>query len=723
MLPGRSALAASLVGELAEYLGRSEAEVLERCRRGTDALAHSWLAASPRTADEVSRFYEQTDAYLYDLTWWHALADDDSALAQVEALEAALGYRSREVLDFGSGIGSLGLLMSRHGLDVTLAEVNATLNDYARWRFDRRGLPARFLDAGSEELPENAFDFVSAVDVLEHLPDPQSALLMLSAALRPGGALFVHLPPGEDPSRPMHLWHDPDVLLQHLDEADLWLERSDGATLVLRRGPAPRYALGKGLKVISEGGDWTLLSERPLGVTRLNERAGRLLARLQGGERTAGEVSAKSGLSLADAVPFLDSLVERRVLTRTSTPRPARWPSVTVVVPARGRSSETRACVRSLLALDYPPDGLEVLVVDDASEPPLSGALQDLPVRVMRLEENAGQSAARNLASEAARGEVLAFIDNDCLADPDWLRALVPSLCEPGVDVAGGRVFPPPGGVLGGRVAAFEAARSPLDMGAMGGAVGPREPIPYLPTCNLAVDRETLLRLGGFDECMLLGEDADLVWRAVGAGSSARYEPQARIVHRHRTRLPSLLRRRADYGSSEADLQSRHPKARRTMTVPGVGMVALAALTALPISRPAGLGLASFAAVALCAEVGVKLLRLRRAEVRLAARGVAAAVLRQQGAGFYHLGANVARYYSLPLLGASLLWSPLLAPTLVLLIVPAAVDHRRSRVDLAPTSFACLYWLELAAYQIGVWRGCLTKGKFRPLLPALRLLK
>ena len=722
VLPGRSDLRASLVGELAEYLGRPEKEVLERCRMGADALACSWLDASPRTADEVSRFYEQTDAYLYDLTWWHALADDQSALAQVEALEAALGYRSRKVLDFGSGIGSLGLLMARYGLDVTLAEVNATLDGYARWRFDRRGQPARFLDAGSEELPENAFDFVSAVDVLEHLPDPRCALLMLSAALRPGGALFVHLPPGADPSRPMHLWHDPEVLLRHLDEADLWLERSHGASLVMRRGPAPRYALGKGLKVLSGGENWALLSERPLGVTRLNERAGRLLARLQGGARTAGEVPAEDGLSLADAVPFLEGLVERRVLTRTSAPRPARWPSVTVIVPARDRPSETRACVRSLLALNYPPDGLEILVVDDASEPPLSGTLEDLPVRVLRLEENAGQSAARNLASGAARGEVLAFTDNDCLADPDWLRALVPALCEPGVDVAGGRVLPPPG-ASEGRVAAFEAARSPLDMGATGGAVGPREPVPYLPTCNLAIDRETLLRLGGFDERMLLGEDADLVWRAVGAGSDVRYEPQAKVMHRHRTRLSSFLRRRADYGSSEADLQLRHREARRTMTVPGTGTVALAALAALPISRPAGLGLASLAAVALCAEVGVKLRRLRRTGVRLAAHGVAAAVLRQHGAGLYHLGANVARYYSLPLLGTSLLWPPLRAPALVLLIVPAFVDHRRSRAGLAPTSFAGLYWLELAAYQIGVWHGCLTKGTLRPLLPALRFLK
>jgi mycofactocin system glycosyltransferase len=154
---------------------------------------------------------------------------------------------------------------------------------------------------------------------------------------------------------------------------------------------------------------------------------------------------------------------------------------------------------------------------------------------------------------------VLAFTDNDCVADAGWLRSLISCLCEPGTEMAGGRVLsPPPDGL----VAAFEAARSPLDMGDASGPVGPAGPIAYIPSCNLAADRETLRRLGGFDESMALGEDADLVWRASRAGCGVRYEPAAKIVHRHRTRLAALLRRRADYGSSEADLQLRHPEAR-----------------------------------------------------------------------------------------------------------------------------------------------------------------
>ena len=726
-LDNHADLRSSLVGELAEYLGRPQAEALEDCRAGAARLAAEWRAAAPETAEEISDFYARTDAYLYDLTWWHALEEDESALAGVEALDAALERRASTVLDFGGGIGSLGILLAAHGLDVTVAEVNAKLSGYARWRFEKRGLSAEFIDAGSEALPEAAFDFICAVDVLEHLPDPRGALLSLAAALRPDGALLVHLPAEDDPSRPMHLWHGPQTLLRHLDEAGLWLESATDSTLVLRKGEAPQYELRAGLKVLPAKGGGILLSEIPLSATRLNPQAAALLGSLEG-SLTAVESSKRSGVPLTHATGFLDGLAEKRVLNRTRPELPVRWPSVTAVVPSRNRPQETRACVQSLLALDYPRELLEVIVVDDASSPPLAPALSELPVRILRREDNAGQSAARNAAAEAASGEIVVFTDNDCVVEPGWLRALIPWLCRPGVDVAGGRVL---AAEEEGRVAAFEAVRSSLDMGKTGGSVGLEEPIPYLPTCNLAVDRRMLLSLGGFDENMRLGEDADFVWRAARAGSGVRYEPEARIVHNHRTRLWELLRRRADYASSEADLQSRHPESRRVMVVPLVAAVSLAALPMLFVFRPAGIGLAALAGIGLAAlaalalvrETGGKSWQLRQAGVRLPVRSVAAAVSRQHGAGLYHLGSNVARYYGLPLLGAALLCRPLLPPVLILLTLPAVVDHRRLRPKLGLASFTGLYWLEMAAYQVGVWRGCLKHRTARPLLPGLRFTR
>lgn len=723
-LPGQPDLARSLVAELAAFLEQPVEEVEARCRRAAGELARAWREQAPATPAAITAFYRHGDAYLYDLTWWHALAEDDSALVQVEALEAALARHARNALDFGGGIGSLGLLLARHGLEVTLADVNPRLNEYARWRFARRGLPARVIDLppGPLDLPAAAFDFISAVDVFEHLPDPGATLMALAAALRPGGALFIHLPGAADAGHPMHLWRQPATLLHHLEAAGLWLEgegsrieRDGNARLLLRRGKGPRYRLNQGLELRPNADDGTLLSMRPLVALRLNQRAFATLAALNGGGTALELVSARPELSLPETTTFLDSLARRRVLIK-QLPPPERLPAVTAIVPAHGRPEATRACVESLLAQDYPAELLEVIVVDDASDPPLAPALAGLPIRLLRQDQNIGQSAARNRAAELARGEVLAFLDNDCVAAPGWLRTLAAALDEPGVEIAGGRVLAPP---PEGPVAAFEAARSPLDMGPVSGPVGPGETITYMPSCNLVIRRSLLLRVGGFDPAMRLGEDVDLIWRALATGAQARYVAEAAVVHHHRVRLGALLRRRADYASSEADLQRRHPAGRRTMALPRMALAFLAALIAV-WSAPALAGLiAAGIAVALAREVGRKRRELLRHGVHLPWGRVSAAVLLQHRAAFYHLGANVTRYYSLPLLALALLWRPLLPALLLLCLTPPALDYYRLRPRLSLPLFVGLYWLELGAYQIGVWRGCRERRTLRPLAPAL----
>jgi mycofactocin system glycosyltransferase len=487
------------------------------------------------------------------------------------------------------------------------------------------------------------------------------------------------------------------------------------------RGREPaRYKLQPGLDLIPDDGEGQggglLFSLRPLMAMRLNAKAFALVSGLEA-ESTAADAAARvPGLSPANAAAFLDSLAQRRLLARKA-PAAGKWPLVSIIVAARGRHMATRACIESLLALDYPGEQCEIIVVDDASEPPLAQALAGLPVRLLRQEDNIGQSAARNLAAAEARGELLAFIDNDCVADPAWLRTLVPYFEEPAVGIVGGRVIAPP---PAGRVAAFEAVRSPLDMGAVGGPVGPDEVVAYLPTCNLMVRRDLLLVQEGFASDMRLGEDVDFIWRALRTGVRVWYAPAGQIVHYHRVRLGALLQRRADYGSSEADLQRRHPASRRIMLLPKVGMLMLAMLAALTVSWPVSIAFAALVLAMIAFELLAKFHRLRRLGVAIPASRIGAAVLREHGASLYHLSANVTRYYGLPLLIAGVLWPPLLPAAAVLLLASPISDYHRLRPSLSLPAFIHLYWLEMAAYQLGVWRGCLRRRTLHPLLPILR---
>ena len=124
------------------------------------------------------------------------------------ALQIARAHSVRSCLDFGSGVGSGGLLFSHADIGTTLADISTTLLDFARWRFDRRRLPARFVDLKDTPLPESSFDMILAMDVFEHLVEPVEVTERLWRALKPGGLLFARIHAAIDPSHPQHVVED-----------------------------------------------------------------------------------------------------------------------------------------------------------------------------------------------------------------------------------------------------------------------------------------------------------------------------------------------------------------------------------------------------------------------------------------------------------------------------------------------------------------------------------
>src|SRR5215470_18737276 len=108
----------SLLRELGEYVGCSDlAELEQRCSIGWKAVEDEWHARVGPSPDTlaIDQFYDCTEAYLYNLIWWHTLVEDDTPLAYVLALRFAQQRRCRRYLDFGAGISSGSILFARHG--------------------------------------------------------------------------------------------------------------------------------------------------------------------------------------------------------------------------------------------------------------------------------------------------------------------------------------------------------------------------------------------------------------------------------------------------------------------------------------------------------------------------------------------------------------------------------------------------------------------------------
>jgi GT2 family glycosyltransferase len=227
---------------------------------------------------------------------------------------------------------------------------------------------------------------------------------------------------------------------------------------------------------------------------------------------------------------------------------------ISIVVPTRNRADRLAALLASLRDQEGP--AFEVIVVDNAStdrtlaEVGDADAEHDAHIRAIHLPQPMGPAVARNRGWRAARAELVVFTDDDVVAAPGWLAAIAAAHeRDPGA-VIQGRTEPDPRELH--KLAAF--SRSQMASG----------PGPWFQTCNIAYPRALLERLRGFDESFwdAAGEDTDLGWRAVEAGTRVVYEPNALNWHAvHEPGALALIRSSQKWRLVVRNLR-RHPQLR-----------------------------------------------------------------------------------------------------------------------------------------------------------------
>jgi cellulose synthase/poly-beta-1,6-N-acetylglucosamine synthase-like glycosyltransferase len=125
----------------------------------------------------------------------------------------------------------------------------------------------------------------------------------------------------------------------------------------------------------------------------------------------------------------------------TAPPESAVWPSVTITVPVYNAVSSIGATLESLLALDYPRDRFQVLVISDASTDGTDDFVRtfaDRGVELLTLQQRRGKTAAENAALAASRGEILVNVDSTIVVPKYSLKKLVRVFDDPTVGVASG---------------------------------------------------------------------------------------------------------------------------------------------------------------------------------------------------------------------------------------------------------------------------------------------
>lgn len=230
-------------------------------------------------------------------------------------------------------------------------------------------------------------------------------------------------------------------------------------------------------------------------------------------------------------------------------------PLITVIVCTRARRALLDRCLASLRELDDPNH--EILVVEN-DKVPIAAAVAGSNVRWTH-EPQPGLAFARNRGIREARGDIVAFVDDDCEVDPLWLRELRRPFEDANVTCVTGRVLAAetvrPSQRWFERLASFDRGPEPARFRVRKGEpIMPNEAAVLGTGCNMAFRRDVFSRVGPFDQALdtpLLirgGGDLDIFVRILEAEEPVAYASSAVVRHHHRETLPAVARQLFGYG-------------------------------------------------------------------------------------------------------------------------------------------------------------------------------
>ncbi|MBI4751476.1 MAG: glycosyltransferase [Acidobacteria bacterium] len=223
-------------------------------------------------------------------------------------------------------------------------------------------------------------------------------------------------------------------------------------------------------------------------------------------------------------------------------------PFFSIIIPTYARPLRLAKCLRALKQLEYPPDRLEVIVVNDGGNERLDEIIQagefDFQVRLIH-QTNQGPASARNTGARHATGDFLAFVDDDCEPAPEWLQHLAAQFRQtPEAMVGGHTINQLPHNLYS------TASQLLIDYlyGYYNLQPGNNR---FFTSNNLALAVQTFQTLGGFDATSFrnpAGEDRDLCARWNARNYPMVYLPHAHVAHSHELTLKSFWKQHFTYG-------------------------------------------------------------------------------------------------------------------------------------------------------------------------------
>lgn len=253
---------------------------------------------------------------------------------------------------------------------------------------------------------------------------------------------------------------------------------------------------------------------------------------------------------------------------------PALPPILSVVIPCYNSAKTIEACLASLerqkKTLPY-----EIIVVDSSTDQTPTLIREKFPrVKLIHLDQQVYPGAGRNIGVNKARGEIIAFIDSDCVATEDWLRKGLEAI-QQGYSVVGGSVW-------NGNPGWISWADYFLTFNEFMPTMPWRE-VTFMPTCNFFITKRAFQKAGSFREDILAGEDT-LFCYTVSKNYRMLFEPALQVSHSNREHFRKFIYHHQNFGKYSAYV-------RKHADIPGKNLVRNPALAAAaPFARTVRIG-------------------------------------------------------------------------------------------------------------------------------------
>lgn len=202
---------------------------------------------------------------------------------------------------------------------------------------------------------------------------------------------------------------------------------------------------------------------------------------------------------------------------------------ITVVIPSYNSEATIDRCLQSLKMQSF-TGRYEIILVDSSTDRTpeiVTGRHSD--VTFTHLKEKTDPGTARNLGASRAQGDVIAFIDSDCVATTEWLERISESYCS-GISAVGGAV---------------RNGNQEGDLIALAGYIAefrefipgqPKREVRHIPTCNISYRKEIFESFGGFNKEYYPQEDLVFNYRLHAAGEKIIFDPSIQVYHHHRSK-------------------------------------------------------------------------------------------------------------------------------------------------------------------------------------------